>query len=103
MESHSGADTSFSPAHLAGAHTPGAGPFLPRLTNLPMIESLTGREREVLQLLGGGYSNREIAHKISVTEDTVKFHCKNIYGKLGASRRTHAVAIACGGGLLPQL
>ncbi len=61
---------------------------------VPPIEPLTAREAEVFELLRSGLSNREISAKLAVSEQTVKFHLKNIFGKLGASGRTHAVAIA---------
>jgi two-component system, NarL family, response regulator YdfI len=55
-------------------------------------ESLTPREIEVLQLLAAGTSNREIAHKLQLSEHTVKFHVSSILAKLGAESRTQAVA-----------
>lgn len=63
-------------------------------------EELTGRQRQVLELLVLGDSNREIAEKMFVCEDTVKYHLKHIYEKLGARRRTQAVRMARQGGLL---
>ncbi len=56
-------------------------------------ESLTSREIEVLRLVAGGNSNKEIAAQLFVTEETVKGHVKNIRGKVGANDRTHAVTI----------
>ncbi|GAC1633996.1 MAG: hypothetical protein NVS9B10_29730 [Nevskia sp.] len=64
------------------------------------VEHLTPRELRVLELLVVGSSNREIAEQLFVCEDTVKYHLKNIYGKLGAKRRTHAVQVAREIGLL---
>lgn len=55
---------------------------------------LSSREREVLEELASGRSNKEIARLLDMTEHTVKFHLKNIFGKLGAERRTEAVARA---------
>jgi LuxR family maltose regulon positive regulatory protein len=49
---------------------------------------------EILQLIGAGYSNQEIAEQLVVTLHTVKKHSSNIYGKLGVSSRTQAVARA---------
>lgn len=55
---------------------------------------LSAREREVLEELANGRSNKEIARLLDMTEHTVKFHLKNIFAKLGAERRTEAVARA---------
>lgn len=55
---------------------------------------LTEREREVLLLLAQGLPNRQIAEALTVTERTVKFHVSAILGKLAASNRTEAVAVA---------
>lgn len=52
---------------------------------------ISARELEVLQLLENGYSNQEIADKLFVSLQTVKTHCSNLYGKLGARRRTQAI------------
>jgi DNA-binding NarL/FixJ family response regulator len=54
-------------------------------------EPLTAREIEVLALLAEGAANKEIAHRLAVTEHTVKFHVSSILGKLGATSRTEAV------------
>lgn len=64
-------------------------------------EDLTCRELEVLQLVREGYKNKQIADQLSISENTVNFHIKNIMGKLGANDRTHAVTIATRRGLLP--
>ncbi len=55
------------------------------------VESLTARERDVLQLLAEGMANRAIANALGISEHTVKFHLASIFGKLGASTRTDAV------------
>jgi DNA-binding NarL/FixJ family response regulator len=52
--------------------------------------SLTTRETEILQLLASGSTNGEIARRLWVTEQTVKFHLRNIYPKLGVANRTQA-------------
>lgn len=57
----------------------------------PLIESLTTREHDVLALVADGLPNREIAHALSISEHTVKFHLASIFGKLGVSTRTEAV------------
>ncbi len=63
-------------------------------------ESLTGREIEVLQLVGGGNRNRDIAEKLFISEETVKVHIKHVMEKLEASDRTEAVAIALRRGII---
>jgi DNA-binding NarL/FixJ family response regulator len=55
--------------------------------------ALTPREIDVLRLISGGNANKEIAVQLSLTEETVKGHVKNILAKLGAKDRTHAVTI----------
>lgn len=57
-------------------------------------DDLTAREREVLQLLVEGLSNPEIAERLTVTRATAKAHVSNILGKLGASSRGEAIALA---------
>jgi DNA-binding CsgD family transcriptional regulator len=55
---------------------------------------ITAREFEILQLIAGGMSNREIAAKLFVSENTVKTHSSRLFDKLSAKRRTQAVQIA---------
>ena len=62
--------------------------------------TLTIRELDVLQLIRDGRKNKQIAEQLSISENTVNFHIKNIVGKLGANDRTHAVTIAVRRGLL---
>jgi LuxR family maltose regulon positive regulatory protein len=64
------------------------------LAALSTAASITAREQQVLQLVGAGLSNREIAARFSLAESTVKTHLKNIYRKLGVNSRTQAVAQA---------
>jgi DNA-binding NarL/FixJ family response regulator len=64
-------------------------------------EYLTPREREVLELVTQGASNAEIAAHLTVSENTVKFHMKNILQKLHASNRAEVVAYALKSGLIP--
>ena len=73
-----------------------AGPATPDL-----IEQLTRRELEVLEMLAAGRSNQAIARQLVVTLDTVKKHVSHILGKLGAANRTEAVARARELGLIP--
>jgi LuxR family maltose regulon positive regulatory protein len=60
----------------------------------PLIEPLTPREQEVLQLIAAGRSNPEIAEQLVIAVTTVKTHVKNIYGKLQVTNRFQAVARA---------
>lgn len=57
-------------------------------------ESLTDREREVLELVATGITNREVAQKLFISVNTVKVHLRNVYTKLGADSRTEATMIA---------
>ncbi len=61
---------------------------------------LTPRETEVLRHVAGGNRNKEIAHSLSISEDTVNGHLKNILSKLDANDRTHAVMIGLRRGIL---
>lgn len=63
-------------------------------------DALTGRETEVLQLVVDGASNREIAGRTGVSENTIKFHLKNVFSKLDVSSRTGAVKVAMQRGLV---
>jgi DNA-binding NarL/FixJ family response regulator len=72
----------------------------PRVPATDFQEALTERETEVLQLLAGGYSNREIAGALHVAEGTVKNHTSNILSKLGVRDRTRAVLKALERGLI---
>ena len=63
-------------------------------------EPLTDREMEVLQLIASGHANKEIAARLSVTEEAVKSRVKNILAKLHANDRTHAAMIAVKRGIL---
>ena len=66
----------------------------------PSIESLTDREEEVVRLMAGGYSNREIARALGTAEGTIKNHVSSILSKLGVRDRTRAVLKALEAGLL---
>jgi DNA-binding NarL/FixJ family response regulator len=57
-------------------------------------DMLTGREREILQLLADGMSNADVAQRLFISQETVKSHVRHILAKLEADTRTHAVAIA---------
>ena len=66
----------------------------PDLPGGAVLGSLTSREREVLRLIAAGRSNREIASVLFIAPKTASVHVSNILGKLGASSRTEAAAIA---------
>ncbi|TXS22451.1 DNA-binding response regulator [Streptomyces sp. ms191] len=66
----------------------------------PVDGTLSGREREVLELVAKGTSNREIAAELFISEATVKTHLTHIYGKLGVKDRAAAVASAYDRGIL---
>ena len=61
---------------------------------------ITPREFEILELIAQGMSNREIAEKLFVSENTVKTHSSRVFDKLGAKRRTQAVQLGKEAGLL---
>jgi len=63
-------------------------------------DDLTARELEVLRLIRDGNRNKQIADQLSISENTVNFHIKNLMDKLQANDRTHAVTIALRRGLL---
>ena len=65
-----------------------------------LVEPLTPRESEVLQMLASGLANKEIATRLAISEHTVKFHVASILGKLGASSRTEAVTVGIRRGLV---
>jgi DNA-binding NarL/FixJ family response regulator len=63
-------------------------------------DELTARELDVLRLIRDGFRNKQIADQLSISENTVNFHIKNLVDKLQANDRTHAVTIALRRGLL---
>lgn len=66
----------------------------------PLMEPLTARELEVLQLIGQGLANKMIADRLHISEHTVKFHVSAIYAKLGVASRTEAVRAGARRGLI---
>jgi DNA-binding NarL/FixJ family response regulator len=72
----------------------------PRATGEPLVEPLTHREAEVLQLVAQGLTNRRIGERLGISEHTAKFHVNAILGKLGAQTRGEAIAQAARLGLL---
>jgi DNA-binding NarL/FixJ family response regulator len=71
-----------------------------RVPSAAPVERLTEREVEVVRLMSGGYSNKEIAHALGTAEGTIKNHVSSILGKLGVRDRTRAVLKALEAGLL---
>ncbi len=63
-------------------------------------DALTSREIDVLRLIAAGNANKQIAAQLSITEETVKGHVKNILSKLRANDRTHAVTIGLKRGII---
>ncbi|HEY7290630.1 MAG TPA: LuxR C-terminal-related transcriptional regulator [Vicinamibacterales bacterium] len=85
-------------AILVGNHT---AADVGRATRLEMpAEALTAREIQVLELLAEGLSNKTIAARLGISDQTVKFHVASISGKLGAANRTDAVRLAVRRGLI---
>ena len=99
-----------APAERSGAESKdlffGSGPqgrHVPFAPNTARQQSLgiTARELEILTMVARGFSNREIATQLFVSENTVKTHCARAFDKLGAARRTQAVLRGKELGLLP--
>lgn len=63
-----------------------------RLLELNPLAALTDREREILIALSQGMTNQQLAQELDISLNTVKFHLKNLYGKLGVDNRAQAVA-----------
>lgn len=79
---------------------PMSGPFIINEDQQRQL-GITKRELEILELIAHGMSNREIADKLFVSENTVKTHSSRLFDKLGAKRRTQAVQIGKEIGLIP--
>ena len=77
-----------------------AGPFAADETRVSQL-GITARELEILGLIATGLSNREIASRLFVSENTVKTHSSRLFDKLGAKRRTQAVQIGKTTRLIP--
>ena len=84
-----------------GAEPEQTGSSQKRITESELVEPLSERETEVLQLISEGLTNQEIASRLYLSLNTVKVHTRNIYGKLGVHHRTSAVARARVLGVLP--
>ena len=76
------------------------GPFMVDKTRVREL-GITPRELEILGLIATGLSNREIAGRLFVSENTVRTHSSRLFDKLGAKRRTQAVQLGKGARLIP--
>lgn len=76
------------------------GPFQRNEKRLEEL-GITARELEILEAMAAGLSNREIAERLFVSENTVKTHANRLFTKLSAQRRTQAVQLAKEAGLIP--
>ncbi len=90
----------FVPAEAPAPFVPSSVPFTPDTARQQTL-GITARELEILTLIARGFSNREIATQLFVSENTVKTHCARAFDKLGAARRTQAVQRGKELGLLP--
>jgi two-component system, NarL family, response regulator LiaR len=88
------------PMEAPSPFAPGPVPFAPNTARQQTL-GITPRELEILTLVARGFSNREIAAQLFVSENTVKTHCARAFDKLGAARRTQAVQRGKELGLLP--
>jgi DNA-binding NarL/FixJ family response regulator len=68
---------------------------------LSPADRLTPREREIVAAVAAGQSNREVAQRLSLAEDTIKHHISNVFDKLGVSNRAELAAYAASHGLAP--
>ena len=79
---------------------PANGPFVRNQSRVEQL-GLTPRELDILEAMAAGLSNREIAERLFVSENTVKTHAGRVFDKLAAKRRTQAVQLAKKAGLIP--
>ena len=77
-----------------------AGPFYRNEIRLQEL-GITPRELDILEAMAAGLSNREIAERLFVSENTVKTHAARLFDKLSAKRRTQAVQLAKEAGIIP--
>jgi LuxR family maltose regulon positive regulatory protein len=75
-------------------------PTTPRISSDELIEPLSERELDILNLIAEGLTNQEIATRLYLSLNTVKAHTRNIYGKLNVNSRTQAIARSQAFGLL---
>jgi NarL family two-component system response regulator LiaR len=85
---------------LVGVPVAVAGPFYRNEARLKEL-GITPRELDILEAMAAGLSNREIAERLFVSENTVKTHAARLFDKLSAKRRTQAVQLAKEAGIIP--
>jgi DNA-binding NarL/FixJ family response regulator len=78
----------------------GLGSIRTEFSSLEQPDPLTDRETEILRLMAGGYSNKEIAAALNVAEGTIKNHVSNVLSKMGVRDRTRAVLKAFEAGVI---
>jgi len=78
-------------AGVVAPHPAGPGDDL---TNAASSDALSGRERHVLKLVAQGQSNKEIARALGVAPNTIKYHLKGVFSKLGVGNRAQAAVQA---------
>ncbi|MCP4687321.1 MAG: response regulator transcription factor, partial [Desulfobacterales bacterium] len=88
------------PAPAAPTTASPAAPPRPSAAPSPLVEELTNREMDVLELLAKRFQTKEIGDKLCISKETVKSHLKNIYGKLSVNKGREAVKKAREIGLL---
>jgi DNA-binding NarL/FixJ family response regulator len=89
-----------APALFAMLQKAAARPLAANSDEYPMIEPLTERESQVLQLLARGLANKQIGLTLGISEHTVKFHLSSIYTKLGTTNRAETVRAGMQRGLI---
>jgi pimeloyl-ACP methyl ester carboxylesterase/DNA-binding CsgD family transcriptional regulator len=87
-------------SHTASQTHTASQQFEGNAATLPMVESLTEREMDILKLLAVGYTNQQIADELFLTLGTVKTYTSHIYGKLNVPNRTQAITAARKQGLI---
>lgn len=104
QESLTGGETRLGPSRVyleLLLNAAGVSPSASSTTGQRPLEALTDREKEILVFLANGVSNKEMASRIFVSENTIKFHLKNIYSKLAVSSRVQAITAGRQLGLIP--